>query len=241
VLVPSAGKPGRDQLLQQCYSIRVDVFHRGQGFSLYAEIDKLVFFSLKQLINPLKGCHCTYVFLSPSQFRLHSRALLAPPLAFSSFDRDHSGIPSFFFSRRRPRPALQTEPTCHPQRFPQARLFSRARARAPRVGHRQLAFARQADCHGVLPFTNPRQIVLCQVSATYFSHALLRPFGLCCLASFGHKPEVSIDVVYLFFIWADSNLVILPIFKGNEFIDDDAPFQKVIVHLPRQFLCSFGP
>jgi hypothetical protein len=75
-------------------------------------------------------------------------------------------------------------------------------------------------CHSQIPIKS----FYARVSATYFSLALLRPFGFCCLASFGHKPEVSIDVVYLFIMWADSNLVILPIFKGNEFIGDDAPF-----------------
>jgi hypothetical protein len=41
VLIPSVGQYGREQLLQQCYDVRINVFHREQGFPLDAEIDKL--------------------------------------------------------------------------------------------------------------------------------------------------------------------------------------------------------
>ncbi|KAI0005135.1 acyl-CoA N-acyltransferase [Russula compacta] len=41
ILVPSVGQSGREQLRQQCYDIRIDVFHREQGFPLDAEIDEL--------------------------------------------------------------------------------------------------------------------------------------------------------------------------------------------------------
>jgi hypothetical protein len=42
VLVPSVGQSGREQLRQQCYDVRIDVFHREQGFPLDAEIDEYV-------------------------------------------------------------------------------------------------------------------------------------------------------------------------------------------------------
>jgi len=35
------GQSGREQLTQQCYAIRTDVFHREQGFPLDTEIDEL--------------------------------------------------------------------------------------------------------------------------------------------------------------------------------------------------------
>ncbi|KAI0303961.1 acyl-CoA N-acyltransferase [Russula brevipes] len=41
VQVPSVGQPGREQLRQQCYGVRIDVFHREQGFPLESEIDEL--------------------------------------------------------------------------------------------------------------------------------------------------------------------------------------------------------
>ena len=40
VHVPSVGRSGREQLRQQCYDVRVDVFHREQGFPLDTEIDE---------------------------------------------------------------------------------------------------------------------------------------------------------------------------------------------------------
>ena len=39
VVVPAPGEPGRDELLQHCYDLRVEVFHREQGFSLEDEFD----------------------------------------------------------------------------------------------------------------------------------------------------------------------------------------------------------
>jgi hypothetical protein len=41
VRIPSVGRYGREQLLQQCYDVRINVFHREQGFPLDSEIDKL--------------------------------------------------------------------------------------------------------------------------------------------------------------------------------------------------------
>jgi hypothetical protein len=40
IVVPTAGEPGREELLQQCYDLRVEVFHREQGFSLEDEFDE---------------------------------------------------------------------------------------------------------------------------------------------------------------------------------------------------------
>ena len=42
VLVPAPGQPGRGELRQQCYDVRIDVFHREQGFPLDTEIDQSV-------------------------------------------------------------------------------------------------------------------------------------------------------------------------------------------------------
>jgi hypothetical protein len=42
VHVPSVGQIGREQLREQCYGVRIDVFHREQGFPLDAEIDEYV-------------------------------------------------------------------------------------------------------------------------------------------------------------------------------------------------------
>ncbi|KAH9850796.1 acyl-CoA N-acyltransferase [Lenzites betulinus] len=40
VVVPAAGQPGREELRQQCYDVRIDVFHHEQGFPLDTEIDE---------------------------------------------------------------------------------------------------------------------------------------------------------------------------------------------------------
>lgn len=59
-LVPSAGTSGREQLLQQCHDIRIDVFRREMGSSVEDEVDKLVIFffldlSYKQPTVSVKG------------------------------------------------------------------------------------------------------------------------------------------------------------------------------------------
>jgi hypothetical protein len=41
ILVPFVGQSGREQLRQECYNIRINVFHHEQGFPLDAEIDEL--------------------------------------------------------------------------------------------------------------------------------------------------------------------------------------------------------
>ena len=42
IVVPAPGQPGREELRQQCYDVRIDVFHREQGFPLDTEIDESV-------------------------------------------------------------------------------------------------------------------------------------------------------------------------------------------------------
>ena len=42
ITVPAPGEPGREELRQQCYDVRIDVFHREQGFPLETEIDESV-------------------------------------------------------------------------------------------------------------------------------------------------------------------------------------------------------
>ena len=42
IFVPAVGQQGRDELRQQCYDVRVNVFHREQGFPLDTEIDESV-------------------------------------------------------------------------------------------------------------------------------------------------------------------------------------------------------
>ena len=44
IRIPSVGQSGREQLSQQCYAVRIDVFHREQGFPLDTEIDKFCLF-----------------------------------------------------------------------------------------------------------------------------------------------------------------------------------------------------
>ncbi|KAI1796174.1 acyl-CoA N-acyltransferase [Ganoderma leucocontextum] len=41
IIVPVIGEPRREELRQQCYDVRIDVFHREQGFPLDTEIDDL--------------------------------------------------------------------------------------------------------------------------------------------------------------------------------------------------------
>lgn len=40
VTVPAMGEPGRDELRQQCYDVRIAVFSVEQGFPLETEIDE---------------------------------------------------------------------------------------------------------------------------------------------------------------------------------------------------------
>jgi hypothetical protein len=49
--VPSVGQPGREQLRQQCYGVRIDVFHREQGFPLESEIDELRLITLTVVVK----------------------------------------------------------------------------------------------------------------------------------------------------------------------------------------------
>ncbi|KAH9049660.1 acyl-CoA N-acyltransferase [Lactarius hengduanensis] len=44
IRIPSVGQPGREQLRHQCYNVRIDVFHREQGFPLDIEIDEFCLF-----------------------------------------------------------------------------------------------------------------------------------------------------------------------------------------------------
>ncbi|KAH9045281.1 acyl-CoA N-acyltransferase, partial [Lactarius pseudohatsudake] len=44
IRIPSVGQPGREQLRHHCYDVRIDVFHREQGFPLDTEIDKFCLF-----------------------------------------------------------------------------------------------------------------------------------------------------------------------------------------------------
>jgi len=44
IRIPSVGQTGREQLRHQCYDVRIDVFHREQGFPLDTEIDELCLF-----------------------------------------------------------------------------------------------------------------------------------------------------------------------------------------------------
>jgi hypothetical protein len=41
IQIPPVGQSGREQLLEQCFEIRIEVFHREQGYPLDAEIDRL--------------------------------------------------------------------------------------------------------------------------------------------------------------------------------------------------------
>ena len=41
ILVPPLGQSGREQLLQECYDIRINVFHHEQGYSLNVVFDEL--------------------------------------------------------------------------------------------------------------------------------------------------------------------------------------------------------
>lgn len=41
IRISSVEQPDREKLRHQCYDVRIDVFHREQGFPLDTEIDKL--------------------------------------------------------------------------------------------------------------------------------------------------------------------------------------------------------
>lgn len=54
VIDPSAGQEGWEALRQQCYDLRIDVYHHEQGFPLDTEIDEFVSSLLLLLISHLK-------------------------------------------------------------------------------------------------------------------------------------------------------------------------------------------
>ncbi|KAI0722761.1 acyl-CoA N-acyltransferase [Earliella scabrosa] len=65
IVVPSVGQPGREELRQQCYDVRIDVFHREQGFPLDTEIDHLdeeathILLRLVPSLQPIGTIRCT--------------------------------------------------------------------------------------------------------------------------------------------------------------------------------------
>ena len=75
VQLPFVGQSGREQLLQQCHSIRIDVFVREQGFPLDGEIDEYVYFSFgHQPPRPLPPRSRAPYHLTYFRFRLDERA-----------------------------------------------------------------------------------------------------------------------------------------------------------------------
>ncbi|KAI0920909.1 hypothetical protein AcW2_006039 [Taiwanofungus camphoratus] len=65
VVVPSVGQAGREELRQQCYDVRIDVFHREQKFPLETEIDDLdatathILLRLIPSLTPVGTIRCT--------------------------------------------------------------------------------------------------------------------------------------------------------------------------------------
>lgn len=57
ILVPPLGQSGREQLLQECYDIRINVFHHEQGYSLNAVFDELRLIGPAAVVAPsvIKG------------------------------------------------------------------------------------------------------------------------------------------------------------------------------------------
>ena len=67
VLVPAVGQTGREELRQECYDVRINVFHHEQGFSLDAEIDEL-------RLNGPTACRAQGLCLFPLLRRLDETA-----------------------------------------------------------------------------------------------------------------------------------------------------------------------
>ncbi|KAI0751013.1 acyl-CoA N-acyltransferase [Daedaleopsis nitida] len=65
IVVPSVGQAGREELRQQCYDVRIDVFHHEQGFPLDTEIDDLdeegthILLRLVPSLRPVGTIRCT--------------------------------------------------------------------------------------------------------------------------------------------------------------------------------------
>jgi hypothetical protein len=59
ILVPAVGQRGREQLRQECYDVRINVFHLEQGFPLDAEIDELRL-NGPVAVAPCRGQGCAY-------------------------------------------------------------------------------------------------------------------------------------------------------------------------------------
>ncbi|EPS96000.1 hypothetical protein FOMPIDRAFT_1062448 [Fomitopsis schrenkii] len=65
IVVPDAGEPSHDELRQQCYDVRIDVFVHEQKFSLEEEIDSLdanathILLRLLPSLQPVGTIRCT--------------------------------------------------------------------------------------------------------------------------------------------------------------------------------------
>ena len=65
IVVPDVGQPSRDELRQQCYDVRIDVFVHEQKFSLDEEIDRCAPMT-KQTRNNLANAHSRLSSLDPN-------------------------------------------------------------------------------------------------------------------------------------------------------------------------------
>jgi hypothetical protein len=102
---------------QDCYNVRINVFHHEQGFPLDAVIDEL---RLVLQLAPPRPSGIGYRLHLLAQARRDGRALLAPPCALSSTDWDSPRVQSFLWWRS----LLQTGSSRRSQRFPQTKLWS---------------------------------------------------------------------------------------------------------------------
>ena len=93
IRIPSVGQTGREQLRHQCYDVRIDVFHREQGFPLDTEIDELCLISF----------NIGFLLISASWFRRldetaeHFLLRLLPsllPIGTIRASRTSTGVPS---------------------------------------------------------------------------------------------------------------------------------------------------
>lgn len=82
IRISSVGQPDREQLRRQCYDVRIDVFHREQGFPLDTEIDKLdetaEHFLLRLLpsLQPIGTIRASRASTVPNYYKLSRLAVL---------------------------------------------------------------------------------------------------------------------------------------------------------------------
>jgi hypothetical protein len=79
ILVPPLGQSDREQLLQECYDIRINVFHHEQGYSLNVVIDELRLTGPAAFPSVIKGFYLSLLLRADWTTRLSNSCFASCP------------------------------------------------------------------------------------------------------------------------------------------------------------------